>query len=139
MNLLDHKLGQSTPPKHWLETFDRDAFRSRMQARRIQAAKRRAALLAGLILLVAATTASAGTLFILPNTAGGLIHLTDTPCSKNTYVVYTRTAKGNTSVGCWLVSAADEMVFVRWNDGEYSTYPTGAFGVTDYYKRQSQK
>lgn len=74
-----------------------------------------------LALALVTSTAGAGTVAMMKNSAGGVIVLTDVKCDKKSLVAYANANTGKTMMGCWF--ADDNFVFIRWNDGEISTYP----------------
>lgn len=86
-------------------------------------------------LLLLSFTTTAGTIFVTPNTAGGLIHLTDEPCSDTMDVVYSRIPGGGLIVGCWRPRPHDNAIFVIWQDGGASMYDIRRFKPTPYFKR----
>ena len=74
-----------------------------------------------LLALILVSSAQAGTIAMMKNNAGGMIVLTDAKCDKKSLVVYANAGNGQTMFGCWF--ADDNFVFIRWNDGDVSTYP----------------
>ena len=74
-----------------------------------------------LALIFFASAAGASTVAFMNNRAGGVIVLTDVKCDKKSFVAYSNTSTGKTTMGCWF--ADDAFVFVRWADGDVSTYP----------------
>ena len=91
------------------------------------------------------TAGPAGTLFTMPNQAGGYVQLTDDTSKKCTelrertgtfwfYVVGTDRS-GGTALGCWSYSQDDDQVEVRWASGKTSLFEGTAFTRTPYGDR----
>jgi hypothetical protein len=84
-------------------------------------------------LLAASFGAQAGDMFYAPNSAGGLVTLTDNSrgCPAGTRYYYTTASNGAVGdAGCWRPS--DPWVIATANDGTVRRWPMGQFQITDY-------
>lgn len=82
--------------------------------------------------------ASAATLFVMPNQAGGHIGLTDATCPNqpNEGLAYGRAPAGDTLLGCWTMDSSTGLVFIAWFSGQVSSYPASSFYVTPAYEQR---
>lgn len=81
-----------------------------------------------LTLLLAVGVAHADVIATMENRAGGLIYLTDVSlkgCGSNGRAVYATSKEGKSIWGCWFVD--DVSVHIKWDSGDSSAFPAGAF------------
>ena len=89
------------------------------------------------VLSILSLNANAGVIAETINKGGGSIVLTDMKCTtiKDTYVAYSYLADGRSILGCW--SGDGSRVFVKWSDGDLTSYPIGIFSQpTDSHGRK---
>jgi hypothetical protein len=96
---------------------------------------------AALALCALASVAHAeGTLFAMQNKAGGEIRLTDIAkgCAPQSWRVYsTGSSSSSLTLGCWNYVAADNAVFIEWQNGKTSGFNASDFTTTPYGEAQS--
>lgn len=80
-------------------------------------------------LLTLSLSANAGLVAETVNQGGGSIVLTDTKCTtiKDTFVAYSYLSNGKSLLGCWSTDGASR-VFIKWSDGDLTSYPISIFG-----------
>jgi hypothetical protein len=90
-----------------------------------------------LALCAAVISAQAGTMFSIPNNAGGEIRLTDDtgPCRANTRHAYSTSSTGEATFGCW-TGGPDATFLLSWDNGRKSVFEWKDVTVTDYGRRQ---
>lgn len=88
-------------------------------------------------LLILSLNASAGVIAEVINRGGGSIVLTDMKCTtiKDTFVAYSYLSNGKSLLGCW--SGDGNRVFIKWSDGDLTSYPVDVFSQpTDGHGRK---
>ncbi|WP_157160196.1 hypothetical protein [Cupriavidus sp. BIS7] len=90
--------------------------------------------------LIMAPAARAGTIFVQPNRAGGVIELTSTACHqtdwKSAHQVIASGASGHTTYGCWVFDSSSDMFRIRWDNAEWSNFQFGQFTVTEFGRQE---
>ena len=72
--------------------------------------------------------AQADTLATAPNGAGGLLVLTDVPCSESSsFYAYTSHPNAETQFGCWFSDSS--MVHITWRGGVVRSYELTGWNV----------
>lgn len=89
------------------------------------------------LLFVIAGNCFAGTVFTIPNKAGGAIHLTDIKCKDASgFIAMAVIPSGEISVmGCWSMLSTEQAI-VFWNDGDKYMYPASSMYLTDYAREK---
>ena len=86
---------------------------------------------AALALLITAP-AHAGVISLIPNTAGGVIEITDEACTGEPGGVVMAEVgdTGRVVTGCWV--KVSSYILIHWSSGETMRYPVNATIITDY-------
>ena len=93
-------------------------------------------LILGAYILAAWNDARADVFATIPNKNNGEIILYDKPgnCPKGQLSMISRGGNGYTLFGCWLI--AEDLVFVRYTDGDVRTYPAENFRLGPSYRKE---
>ena len=76
------------------------------------------------------TVAYADTVATSKNEAGGMMVITDVPCTgSNGWYAYASARTTSTLFGCWW--SDQTMVHISWNDGDVRSYPLGLWEVNN--------
>lgn len=96
-------------------------------------------LILGAYVLAAWNDARADVFASTPNKNNGEIILYDQPgkCPKGQLMMISRGGNGTTLFGCWLL--AEDLIFVRYTDGDVRTYDAAAFRLGPTYRKDQPK
>lgn len=89
--------------------------------------------------LIAINPTFADTVATATNSAGGMLVITDVPCSNKTgWHAYASSSSNSTMFGCWW--SDQTMVHIVWSDNDVWSYPINSWQINyEVAKRLSEK